>query len=150
MVVNYGPPERRTAPQRPPSNMPSGPVLPARTNRTGTTERMARKCPAHTPWLAITLGAILLCTIEAAPAEESPAERRGLRFVRLHCAQCHAIDKVSASPVGNAPPLRTLNLKYGVADLQRPLAEGIHPTMPRFWLTPGEIEDVMAYLKTLR
>jgi cytochrome c len=62
----------------------------------------------------------------------------------------HASALISASPVGNAPPLRTLNLKYGVADLQRPLAEGIHPTMPRFWLTPGEIEDVMAYLKTLR
>jgi hypothetical protein len=43
-----------------------------------------------------------------------------------------------------------LDLKYGVADLQRPLAEGIHPTMPLFRLTPGEIEDVMAYLKTLR
>jgi hypothetical protein len=38
----------------------------------------------------------------------------------------------------------------GVADLQRPLAEGVHPMMPLFRLSPGEIEDVMAYLKTLR
>jgi hypothetical protein len=30
------------------------------------------------------------------------------------------------------------------------LAEGIHPTMPLFRLTSGEIEDVMAFLKTLR
>ena len=97
----------------------------------------------------IALATILLCASEPALAQ-SPAERRGLRFVRLHCAQCHAIDMVSASPLANAPPLRILDLKYGVADLQRPLAEGIHPTMPRFWLTPGEIEDVMAYLKTLR
>jgi len=73
-----------------------------------------------------------------------------LRFVSLHCAQCHAIDKVSASRLANAPPFRTLGLKYGFADLQRPLAEGIHPTMPLFRLTSGEIEDVMAYLKTLR
>jgi mono/diheme cytochrome c family protein len=72
------------------------------------------------------------------------------RYVRVHCAQCHAIDKVSASPVTNAPPFRVLNLKYGVADLQRPLAEGVHPMMPLFRLSPGEIEDIMAYLKTLR
>jgi hypothetical protein len=39
---------------------------------------------------------------------------------------------------------------YGVADLQRPLADGVHPMMPLFRLSPGEIEDVMAYLKTLR
>ena len=76
--------------------------------------------------------------------------QRGFRYVRVHCAQCHAIDKVSASPVTNAPPFRVLNLKYGVADLQRPLAEGVHPMMPLFRLSPGEIEDVMAYLKTLR
>jgi len=40
--------------------------------------------------------------------------------------------------------------RNGVADLQRPLAEGVHPMMPLFRLSPGEIEDVMAYLKTLR
>ncbi len=49
-----------------------------------------------------------------------------------------------------APPLRALYLRYPVADLQRPLAEGIHPVMPRFRLEPDQVEDVMAYLKTLR
>lgn len=49
-----------------------------------------------------------------------------------------------------APPFRALYLKYAVADLQRPLAEGIHPVMPRFRLEPDQVEDVMAYLKTLR
>jgi hypothetical protein len=36
-----------------------------------------------------------------------------------------------------------------VEDLQRPLAEGIHPKMPLFQLTQAEIIDLMAYLKTL-
>lgn len=118
-------------------------------NRTRLSE-MARKYPARNPWAAMTLGLILLCAIEAALAEQPPAERRGLRFVGLHCAQCHGIEQDSESPLTNAPPFRTLHLKYAVADLQRPLAEGIHPSMPLFRLTPGEIEDVMAYLKTLR
>src|ERR1700737_1301206 len=77
----------------------------------------------------IALGAILMCASGPALAE-SPAERRGLRYVRLHCAECHAIDKVGESPLAIAPPFRTLHLKYSVADLQRPLAQGAHPGMP--------------------
>jgi cytochrome c len=42
-----------------------------------------------------------------------------------------------------------LHLKYPVSDLQRPLAQGIHPDMPRFQLDAGQVEDIMAYLKTL-
>src|SRR6516162_10116717 len=44
-------------------------------------------------------------------------------------------------------PSRALRLRYPVADLQRPLLEGIHPAMPRFQLTPSQVMDVMAYLK---
>ena len=83
------------------------------------------------------------------PFALSPSQRRGFRLVSLHCARCHAIDKVSESPLAIAPALRTLHLKYPVSDLQRPLAQGIHPAMPRFRLEADQIEDVMAYLKTL-
>lgn len=80
---------------------------------------------------------------------ESPAARRGLIFVRVHCARCHAVDRVSASPLATARPLRALGIRYPVSDLQRPLAEGINPAMPMFRLTPSQLTDVMAYLKTL-
>ena len=85
-------------------------------------------------------------------AEQSPAERRGLRFVSLHCAQCHAIDKVSESPLAVAPPFRTLHLKYPIESLERPLTEGIiasHPTMPQFRFERDQVVDIIAYLKTL-
>jgi len=42
-----------------------------------------------------------------------------------------------------------LHLKYPVSDLQRPLAQGVHPVMPRFQFEASQIEDIMAYLKTL-
>ena len=84
------------------------------------------------------LGAILLCAIEPTVAQPSPAAvRRGVIFVRVHCSQCHAIGKVGASRLKNAAPFREMRLRYPVADLQRPLLEGIHPTMPRFQLTPS-------------
>ena len=118
---------------------------------------MARNYPAQLRWRVTALTAILLCASEPALAQpsaelanaQSPAERRGFRFVRLHCAHCHAIDKVGASPLAAAPPFRTLHLRYPVSDLQRPLAHGIHPNMPRFQLDAGQVQDIMAYLKTL-
>ena len=39
-----------------------------------------------------------------------------------------------------------------VEDLQEPLAEGIvtgHPTMPEFRFDPGQVGDIIAYLKSL-
>jgi len=82
----------------------------------------------------------------------SPTEQRGLVFVRVHCARCHSIDKLSPSPLKIAPPFRTLHERYPVESLQESLAEGIvtgHPSMPEFRLDPGQVADVIAYLKSL-
>lgn len=101
------------------------------------------------------LAALLLMILmgSAAAAEVlSPAAQRGAVFVRTNCAQCHSIDKVSDSPLKIAPPFRTLHTKYPIETLRRPLSEGVltgHPTMPVFRLDPGQVEDIIAYLKTL-
>lgn len=91
---------------------------------------------------------------EPAKSEEafSPPEQRGLVFVRTNCSRCHSVDKVSKSPLPMAPPFRTLHERYPVENLEEPLAEGIitgHPSMPEFKLDPGQIADVIAYLKSL-
>ena len=91
-------------------------------------------------------------TAVAAADVLSPAAQRGLVLVRANCMQCHAIDKTSDSPLRIAPPFRTLHTKYPIDSLRRPLSEGIvagHPTMPVFRFDPGQIEDVIAYLRTL-
>lgn len=95
--------------------------------------------------------ALMLGWAGAAEAQ-SPAAQRGLTFVRVNCDQCHAIYKVGASPLAIAPPFRTLHLKYPVENLAEAFAEGIstgHPTMPEFQLDPGQVGDVIAYLKSL-
>ncbi len=82
----------------------------------------------------------------------SPAAQRGFVIVRTNCSRCHAIGKVGESPLPIAPPFRTLHERYPVEDLQEPLAEGIitgHPTMPEFRFDPGQVGDIIAYLKTL-
>jgi cytochrome c len=97
---------------------------------------------------------IALCLImpAAAAAQTSPGEQRGQTFVRANCSTCHAIDKVSASPLKIAPPFRELHRRYPVESLQEALVEGIrtgHANMPEFRLDPGQASDVIAYLKTL-
>jgi mono/diheme cytochrome c family protein len=97
-------------------------------------------------WLA----AILVVTSPAWAL--TPAEQRGKNFVVTNCSRCHAIDKVSPSPLNIAPPFRDLHRKYPIETLQESLAEGIytgHPTMPTFTLAPDQINDVLSYLKTL-
>jgi mono/diheme cytochrome c family protein len=86
------------------------------------------------------------------PATQSPAAQRGLTFARLHCAQCHSLDTMSESPLKVAPPFRELHLKYPVENLRRPLSEGIianHPTMPQLRLDADQINDVIAFMKSL-
>jgi len=105
---------------------------------------------------AILAAIAMLAAFASSPASSeeplSPEARRGLALVRAHCARCHAIDKVSESPLKLAPPFRTLHLRYPVEDLEEPLAEGIvtgHPAMPEFTFDPGQVGDVIAYLKSL-
>ena len=95
---------------------------------------------------------IMMSPLPARSDELSPAAQRGLTIMRTNCASCHSIDKVSESPLKVAPPFRTLHQRYPVESLEESLAEGIitgHPTMPEFRFDPGQVADVIAYLKSL-
>uniref|UniRef100_Q07QU5 Cytochrome c, class I n=1 Tax=Rhodopseudomonas palustris (strain BisA53) TaxID=316055 RepID=Q07QU5_RHOP5 len=95
--------------------------------------------------------ALLLVTATSAMAG-SPAERRGKAFAKANCSRCHAIDHKSASKNEAAPPFRMLHLRYPVETLAEAFAEGIytgHPDMPAFELEPRQINDLLAYFKSL-
>jgi len=106
---------------------------------------------ATTAWL---LPVVLLAFAQQQAFAQTlnPSQERGMHFVRTNCAKCHAIDKVSPSPLAIAPSFRILHAKYPIVYLEEAFAEGIvtsHPTMPQFRLDPGQIADVIAFLKTL-
>jgi mono/diheme cytochrome c family protein len=95
--------------------------------------------------------AVLLGAAGVAPASAANPDQ-GRRLARLYCAKCHATDKVSPSPLRIAPPFRTLHERYPVETLQEALAEGIvtgHPTMPEFRFDADQVNDFIAFLKTL-
>lgn len=82
----------------------------------------------------------------------SPSEMRGRTFALTNCARCHSIDKVTQSPLRIAPPFRDLHRRYPVDTLAEAFAEGLatgHPSMPEFQLDPGQVGDLISYLKSL-
>jgi cytochrome c len=107
--------------------------------------------------LAAMLGVLALSEFASAanagrPAVRSASEQRGVTIARTYCARCHSIDSVSPSPLAIAPPFRDLHKHYPVEQLEEPLAEGLvtgHPSMPEFRFDPGQINDFIAYLKSL-
>ena len=102
--------------------------------------------------IAIAAALTLILLPVAAAAQSSPEVQRGVTLARTHCVRCHSIDKVSPSPLAIAPPFRDLHKRYKVEDLAEALAEGIvtgHPTMPEFRFPPDQINDFIAFLKSL-
>jgi mono/diheme cytochrome c family protein len=92
--------------------------------------------------------------VQAAPVSTMEIER-GRAYAQRHCATCHAIGRTGSSPYAPAPPFRTLHERYDVEALAEALAEGMivgHSgarQMPQFVLSPAEIDDLLAYLKSL-
>jgi cytochrome c len=116
---------------------------------------LTRSPPSSRGWFPVLAASVLLWSLGGGPAQAQlePAAQRGLTFVRVHCAQCHAIDMASESPLTIAPPFRTLHQRLSIDGLERRLSEGImatHPTMPQFRLDPDQVTDVVAYLRTLQ
>jgi mono/diheme cytochrome c family protein len=98
------------------------------------------------------LAALAGAVVAQGPAHAQSAQR-GLVIARTLCAGCHATDKVSPSPLKDAPPFRDLHKRYPVEGLQEALAEGIvtgHPSMPEFRFDPGQVNDFIAFLNSLR
>lgn len=97
---------------------------------------------------SMLVAASLLC---GGPAFAVNAQQ-GKRLALTYCAKCHAIDKVSPSPLSIAPPFRKLHERYPIETLQEALGEGIvtgHPTMPEFSFEADQVGDLIAFLKTL-
>lgn len=108
--------------------------------------------PAGTFSRHVVRGFAIIGAICAALNPAAADQEQGRRLAQFYCARCHAIDKVSPSPLKIAPPFRTLHERYPVEMLQESLAEGIvtgHPTMPQFSFEADQVGDFILFLKSL-
>ena len=91
-------------------------------------------------------------SLVTAAQAQMPQVDRGRALAQANCARCHAIGRTGESPLPKAPPFRTLHRRYPVQNLAEAFAEGIrvaHP-MPEFRLEPNQIDDLIAYLQSLK
>lgn len=89
----------------------------------------------------------------APPDELRQAVLRGQQITAGTCASCHATGPVGDSPMSAATPLREIAGRYPLDQLEEAFAEGLvtgHPAMPEFVFRASEIDDLMAYLQTLK
>lgn len=77
----------------------------------------------------------------------------GRRLAAQQCGACHAVDQRDQSPNPRSPRFRDLGARYPFDGLSDALATGMivgHAQMPVLSLTRVEIDDLIAYLKTLQ
>ena len=91
--------------------------------------------------------------LAANSTSDAKAVWRGLMLAKRNCAACHAIGAKGASTHADAPPFRTLHMRYPAEALDEAFRRGLlfrHPSMPQFRFLPGEIADLTAYMRSLR
>lgn len=81
------------------------------------------------------------------------AVERGRRLAADACAGCHAIGPVGDSPMAEATPFRVMVDRRPLDQLEAGFAEGLvtsHPAMPDLVFRASEIDDLIAYLETVK
>ena len=82
--------------------------------------------------------------------------RAGMALATRYCAVCHDITGGANSPQPAAPPFGEVVTRWPVEYLAEALAEGISVNhqqtvqMPEFTFEPDQIDDLLAYLETLK
>jgi mono/diheme cytochrome c family protein len=87
-----------------------------------------------------------------ATAAELGSAARGLVYAQQACAACHAVEThQSASPNPAAPPFDDVANMPGMTGYAlNSWLHTSHPTMPNFVIDADHVDDVAAYLATLR
>ena len=111
---------------------------------------------------ALTLA--LACAACASPEPPTPtvamghdpsadAAVRGQQLAAGACASCHAISSAGESPMAEATPFREIVHRYPLNQLEEAFGEGLvtgHPAMPAYVFRASEIDDLIAYLETVK
>ena len=94
----------------------------------------------------------LLCITSPALGQEFGDASRGFIYVRQACADCHAVasdQKVSPDP--KAPSFQSVANTPGLTRTAVDVwLHSSHPTMPQLIIDAERVDDIAAYLRSLR
>jgi mono/diheme cytochrome c family protein len=96
---------------------------------------------------------LLVCLSAAANAATSSQLRsKGKALLQENCGRCHAVGAVGRSPLKDAPPMRTVYVRFAPRELQAELREGMvsrHRDMPQIDFSDQDVDAILAYLYAL-
>jgi mono/diheme cytochrome c family protein len=100
----------------------------------------------------IFAGTAIVCFTSPGFSQELGDAKRGKSMAEMVCAECHAVEKGALrSRNGNAPTFTTLATTPGMTPMAvRVALRTSHREMPNLVLKNNEVDDVIAYLATLK
>jgi mono/diheme cytochrome c family protein len=98
------------------------------------------------------IASVAMFAANRAPAEELGDAKRGLAVAQMTCAQCHAIRKGQLrSRNGRSPTFDAIAATPGMTPMAfRVALRTSHREMPNLVLKNEEIDDLAAYIATLK
>jgi cytochrome c len=114
-------------------------------------ESVERAGMSKLPRSSLAAACVIVAVLPAWPAHAQDV-RAGRAIAREHCAECHSIGTSGRSRRPAATPFRLIPQRYPVEALEEAFGEGItgsHKGMPDFRFDPGEVDDLLAYIRSL-
>ncbi|MEG6509841.1 c-type cytochrome [Methyloligella sp. 2.7D] len=102
--------------------------------------------------LLLSFAAVLLVPAASALAADSIKAKQGKEIAERWCSSCHLVstDQKQAGAVGT-PSFMAIAAKYdGAVDVLQGFLIEPHPPMPDMALTRREIQDLIAYIASLK
>ena len=99
---------------------------------------------------AIAVAGLAIAGIVCAADMGDP--NRGLVYAKKACSECHAVEKGEVSPDIKAPNFSAIADSPGMTEraLVVWLQSSHHATMPNFIIAPDDLDNVVAYIMSLR
>lgn len=78
--------------------------------------------------------------------------RKGLDYAQKVCSACHNVQQSdSASPNSMAPPFKQIASTPGMSVTALSVwSRTSHPTMPNLFIEPSDMDDLIAYILSLK
>ena len=88
----------------------------------------------------------------AAQAQQVGSAQQGQRLARQACAECHLVDKVAGRSTNSAAPtFETIARTKGLTSAAlTAMLQTSHRTMPNVVIKGGDINDIVAYILSLK
>jgi mono/diheme cytochrome c family protein/predicted TPR repeat methyltransferase len=102
--------------------------------------------------LSVAVPAKIAAVVPIADGQDVGDARKGLAYAQRVCAECHnVLRSEAASPNKQAPPFKAIADTPGMSVTALTVwSRTSHPTMPNFVIEPADMDDLIAYILSLR